>query len=400
MSSFVPRIEASWTGDLGDVEQSATDIFDGQDYTHLAAMMAPRPMLLTYNAEDDCCFRAPLVKPLVYDFLKPIYKLYGKEESLAWHENRDPGTHNYQLDNRLQTYRFFSQHFKLPLVEREIPSDAEIKSYDELVVGLPQNNLTTLGLARKLAGDIQRQPIPADAASQATWASSERAKLKAVVRYKPTGIRSAWTVANTKNKGVETKSFLFSFENGLSANAVWARSIGLPDNAPVTVVVHDAGKKAAAVEVSERVNRGEQVLAVDLVFTGDAWSKIGSAAYQQILHGTGDRPLGLEAAQLLAVTRWISGQSRTPKVRVESRGIRNQVTALAAAALEPELFSEVLIREGMPTLGYLLEKPVEFHQAPELFCFDLYKQFDMDRLAALAAPARVRNEQMLGNTAK
>ncbi|HEU0005109.1 MAG TPA: hypothetical protein VFS12_03865, partial [Terriglobia bacterium] len=178
-SSFVPRIEASWTGDLGDVEQSATDIFDGQDYTHLAAMIAPRPMLLTYNAEDDCCFRAPLVKPLVYDFLKPIYKLYGKEESLAWHENRDPGTHNYQLDNRLQTYRFFSQHFKLPLVEREIPSDAEIKSYDELVVGLPQNNLTTLGLARKLAGDIQRQPIPTDAASQATWASSERAKLKA-----------------------------------------------------------------------------------------------------------------------------------------------------------------------------------------------------------------------------
>ena len=85
---------------------------------------------------------------------------------------------------------------------------------------------------------------------------------------------------------------------------------------------------------------------------------------------------------------------------MESRGIRNQVTVLAAAALEPELFSEVLIREGMPSLGYLLEKPVEFHQAPELFCFDLYKQFDMDRLAALAAPARVRNEQMLGNTAK
>jgi hypothetical protein len=38
---------------------------------------------------------------------------------------------------------------------------------------------------------------------------------------------------------------------------------------------------------------------------------------------------------------------------------------------------------------------VEFHQAPELFCFDLYKQFDLDRLAALAAPASVRNEQML-----
>ncbi|HEX2523440.1 MAG TPA: prolyl oligopeptidase family serine peptidase, partial [Terriglobia bacterium] len=262
-SSLTPRIEASWAGDLGDVEQSASDVFDGQDYTHLAAMVAPRPMLLTYNAEDDCCFRAPLVKPLVYDFLKPIYKLYGKEENLAWHENHDPGTHNYQLDNRLQTYRFFSQHFKLPVIEKEVPVDAEIKSYEELLVGLPENNLTILGLARKLAGQIQREPMPADASRRATWAASERDKLKRVVRYKATNVQRAWAVANTKGKGVETKAYLFSFDNGLTANAVWARAIGTPDNALVTLVVRDEGKKAAAVEVSDRVNRGEQVLAVD-----------------------------------------------------------------------------------------------------------------------------------------
>jgi hypothetical protein len=110
--------------------------------------------------------------------------------------------------------------------------------------------------------------------------------------------------------------------------------------------------------------------------------------------------LGLEAAQLLAVTGWICGQSGNSSVRVESRGIRNQVAVLVASALQPELFSEVVIREGMSSLAYLLEKPVEFDQAPELFCFDLYKQFDLDRLAALATPARVRNEQVLRNTAK
>jgi len=399
-SSLIPRVEARWSGDLGDVEQSATDIFEGRDYTHLTALMAPRPMLLTYNAEDDCCFRAPLVKPLVYDFLKPIYRLYGQEKSLEWHENHDPGNHNYQLDNRLQTYRFFSQHFKLPLTEKEIPSDAEIKSYDELVVGLPPNNLTMLALARKLAAQIRRQPMPADASSRFAWASSERKKLENVVRYKATGIRRAWTVANTKSKGVETKSYWLFFDNGLSANAVWVKSIGAPDNAPVTVVVHDQGKKAAAVEVSDRVNRGEQVLAVDPVFTGDAWNKIGSANYQQVLHGTGDRPLGLEAAQLLAITHWICRQAGSSKARIESRGIRNQVAVLVASALEPELFSEVLIREGMSSLAHLLEKPVEFRQAPELFCFGLYKEFDLDRLVALASPARVLNEQMQTDTVR
>jgi hypothetical protein len=165
-------------------------------------------------------------------------------------------------------------------------------------------------------------------------------------------------------------------------------------------VVRDEGKKAAAVEVSDRVNRGEQVLAVDLVFTGDAWSKIGSAGYQQILHGMGDRPLGLEAAQFLALARWIRGQTENRSVRVESSGIRNQVAALVAVALEPEIFSEVVVRQGMSSLAYLLERPVEFHLAPELFCFELYKNFDVDRLGALATPARVRNEQMLSVVAK
>ena len=81
--------------------------------------MAPRPTLLTYNAEDDCCFKAGLVKPGVYDDVRPFFKLYGKENVFAWHENRDPGTHNYQLDNRLADYRFFSKQFDIPLPDNE-----------------------------------------------------------------------------------------------------------------------------------------------------------------------------------------------------------------------------------------------------------------------------------------
>jgi len=391
-SSLVQRIEARWFGDLGDVEQAGTDLFDGQDYTHLEALVAPRPMLLTYNAEDDCCFRAPLVKPLTLDALKPLYRLYGKEEALDWHENRDPGTHNYQLDNRLQAYRFFSKQFGLPVIEKEIPSDAEVKSYEDLVVGLPPNNLTILGLARKLGASISRPPIPEESGARKRWAVEKRSSLKDVVRYKPVQIERAWTVANTKNKGVETKSYLFSMNNGLSANAVWLKAIASPDNAPATLILHDKGKKSAGIEVSDRVNRGEQVLATDLLFTGDAWAKIDSADYQQILHGIGDRPIGLEAAQLVEVARWIKERTGVPQVRLESTGIRNQVAALIASALQPELFSEVVVREGMASLSYLLEKPVEFSQAADLFCLDLYKEFDLDRLATVAAPTRIINK--------
>jgi len=399
-SSLVQRIEARWFGDLGDVEQAGTDLFDGQDYTHLEALVAPRPMLLMYNAEDDCCFRAPMVKPLTLDALKPLYKLYGKEASLEWHENRDPGTHNYQLDNRLQAYRFFSKQFHLPMIESEIPSDSEIKSYEELVVGLPPDNLTILGLARQLGKAISRAPIPGEAAARQSWADEERGTLRTLVRYKPVQIERVWTVANTKNRGVETKSYLFSMNNGLSANAVWLKAINGAENAPATIVVDDKGKKASGERVSDRINRGEQVLAVDLLFTGDAWAKIDSADYQQIVHGIGERPLGLETAQLVEIARWIRQLAGGSKVRLETSGIRSQVAALVASALQPDLFSELVVREGMESLSYLLEKPVEFQQAAELFCLDLYKQFDLDRLAAIAAPTKLVHGSYLTAAAK
>src|SRR5215831_13779726 len=72
-SSIVPRVEAKDYGDIGDVEQSATDLFDGRDYTWLAALMAPRPTLLVYNAEDDCCVRAAMVKRGGCDAIRPIF---------------------------------------------------------------------------------------------------------------------------------------------------------------------------------------------------------------------------------------------------------------------------------------------------------------------------------------
>src|SRR5439155_2855462 len=221
ITSLQTRVEVRMYGDLGDIEQSATDLLEGQDYSHMVALMAPRPTLLIHNAEDDCCFRAPLVKPLLFDLVGPVFRLYQKEDVFEWHENRDPGTHNYQLDNRLQAYRFFSKHFSLPIIENEIPSEAEVKSYDELVVGLPKDNLTILGLARKLGSQITRQPLPGESTARAAWATQERDKLKKLVRYRPVGIQRPWAVANTKNKGVETKSYLFEMNNGLSASAVW-----------------------------------------------------------------------------------------------------------------------------------------------------------------------------------
>jgi len=394
------KVEVKNYGDFGDVEQNATDFLDGQDYTHLAAMMAPRPTLFSHNAEDDCCFRAPVVKPLIYDGIKPFFKLYGKENDFQWHENRDPGNHNYQLDNRLQTYLFLSKYFNLPPITSEIPVGQEIKSYDELVVGLPKDNLTILGLARKIGKEITRQPVPSDAAERTLWAGSERQALAKVTRYKPVSLASAWIIANTKNMGVETMSYLFNMSNGLNANGVWLKGIASPDKGPVTIVLNDKGKKAAGGDVADRVNRDEQVLALDLLFTGDAWKDLAPHLYAEILAGLGERPLGMQAGQLIEVARWCQKMGGVQRVRLEVTGIRNQVAALVAAALEPNLFSAVVVHEGMPSLAYLLEAPITYQEAPELFCLDLYKEFDLDRLVTIAAPVKVVVEKYVQLPAK
>jgi len=391
------KVEVLRHGDLGDLEQNSTDLLDGVDYTHLTAMRAPRPTLLIFDAEDDCCFRAPLVKPLLYDGIKPFFKMYGKEDDFEWHENRDPGTHNYQLDNRLAAYRFFSKEFDLPAITSEIPSGQELKTPEELTVGLPKDNLTILGLARKLAGAIRREPIPPDPAARSAWASAQRAKLKEVIRYKPTGIARVWSIANTKDKGIETLSYLFEMGNGLSANAVWLKGIASPEPAPVTLILNDKGKQAAGAEVSDRVNRGEQAVALDLLF--NAWkpqpnvSETEPYLYAQILDGLGDRPLGLETAQLIEIAHWMKDRAGVPKMRLEATGISSQVIATVAAALEPDLFSHVVVHSGMRSLGFLLDAPVTFAEAPDLFCLDLYKDFDLDRLANMAVPATVTVER-------
>ncbi|MGO8717617.1 MAG: alpha/beta hydrolase family protein [Acidobacteriaceae bacterium] len=389
------------TADMGDNEQDATDFFDGQDYATLTAMRAPRPTLLINNAEDSCCFRAPLVKPYIYDQVKPFFALYGAEAAFQFHENFDPGYHNYERDNREQSYRFFDQYFHLSGSDREIPVDSQIRTYRQLAVGLPANNVTILGLARELAGNIQRGPMP-EANGRTAWASVQRAKLKQVVRYKPVSMKHVWAVDNTSRAGLESISYRFEFDNGLSATGVWLKATDSPNGSPVDIVLDDKGRKGAASEVWDRtpevaylLDRGDQVILVDLLFFGDdSPADISSSPlpsnFASAVAAVGDRPLGLEAAQLISVAHWVQLTLNAHPVHVEVTGIRTQMAALISAAIEPGLFSQINIHEGMKSLSYLLQKPIEFEDAPDLFCLDLYKDFDIDRLIAIAGPTKVR----------
>jgi hypothetical protein len=211
------------------------------------------------------------------------------------------------------------------------------------------------------------------------------------VRYRPAKLDHLWTTGITKHGGIETKSHLLAMNDGLMTNGVWLRPIGAPDNAPATIILDDKGRTATSTPVAERLYRGEQVFAADLPFQGDAWKQDSTWLFEQMIATTGARPLGIEAAHLIETANWLKRQG-APKIRLETNGMRNQVVALVAAALEPNLFSEVKIRHGIPSLRYLIDKPVKYQDAADLFCLDLYKFTDLDRLAALDAPTTVKTD--------
>jgi dienelactone hydrolase len=143
----------------GDAEQNGSDMRSVADYAQLMALRAPWPTLLIYNAMDDCCFRASVVKQGVYTDIKPFFALMGSPQNLQWYENGTPGTHNYQIDSREQSYRFFDRAFQLQASDKEdADTDTEVQSAADLAVGIPANNLTIVSLARQLGQAIHHEP--------------------------------------------------------------------------------------------------------------------------------------------------------------------------------------------------------------------------------------------------
>jgi hypothetical protein len=389
-----------------DAEQNPSDFRQGVDYAQLMAIRAPRPTLLMYNSMDDCCFRAGILKQGVYDDIKPFFNLYGKPENLQWHLNLNPGTHNYGLDNRQASYKFFDSAFHIDASPDEFPDTAtEIESAEDLAVPIPKDNLTILSLAQSLAKSIRHEP---PAQITADWASSQRTKLKKMVRYSSVTLDHAWPINATHEKGVESHAYRFEFSNGLSATGILFRSVTAPETAPTTILIADAGMPSTMVDVADDVDRGQRVLVLDPLFFSegklDADDRSGATVFAQLLTALGERPLGMEAAQVNAVVRWVGKdldhgsptpnnfhlpEKPTPTVRIVTTGPRAQLIAMVAAAIHPELFSALESRESIPTLAAAFAHPEKFVQAPEMMCLDLYRDFDINTLAAIAAPVKV-----------
>jgi dienelactone hydrolase len=389
-SSFRTRVRN--LSDLGDSEQTPCDLAAVTDYAEMTAMMAPRPTLLTFNAKDDCCFAADHALPPLMNAARPVFELYGKGDNLRSHVNHDPGTHNYEKENREALYRMLGDHFyagNTGYSAEEIPCADELKSAEELRVALPADNGDFHSLALALGRALPRTaPLPTEARAAAEWQKSRRTELSEVVRAK------SYTVtaedAGSEQKGdVAARFWRLHMGDAWTVPATELTRRDADGSGGCVILVADAGRKSLGDEVRRRVDAGQRIWVVDPFYFGECRVPHRDYLFALLVATVGDRPLGIQASQLAAVARWLETDQKAGPVDVAAFGPRSSLFALVAAALEPRAIGRAELHHSLGSLKEILEGNGSVDKTPELFCFGLLEKFDIVPITALVAPRDV-----------
>jgi hypothetical protein len=378
-SSFLTRIGNH--SDLGDSEQTPVDLAAAGDYAHLTAMLAPRVALLTYNEKDNCCFAAPHALPPLLEAARPVYQLLAKAENLHDHINYDPGTHNFERDNREALYKVIGRHWypdDAAFSSNEIESEAEVKTAEQLTVDLPEGNLDLQKLA---AGLMQNLPA-GDKADRDSLRSTLRLPLAASkpnatpaeipltikgqthVSYWKLRLGDAWTVPAVE--------FLQDRSQGLS------------------IVIADGGRSSVSSQIEQILKSGRSVLAVDPFYLGESKIAKRDFLFALLVSSVGERPLGVQAQQLIQIAQYCKTARGHKDVRLHAIGPRTSLMALAAAASDEKAIDGLELSGSLGSLKEVIEQGGQVDKTPEQFCFGLLATTDIAQMAALVAPREVR----------
>ena len=386
-SSF--RTRARFFSDLGDSEQTPNDLGLVTDYAQLTALRAPRPTLLTFNDKDNCCFASGHALPPLLEAAVPIYGLYGKKANLRSHVNSDPGTHNFDKDNRQAFYRMLKDHFypnDSAFDPAEIECEAEVKTADQLDVELPADNADFHTLALGLAKDLPRDgALPSDSGSVATWQADRRELLRALVKAKAYRVSAEPTDTEQKN-GVTALAWKLRMGSDWTVPAI---ELTVGDPTETVILIGDAGRKSLSAEVAHVLGEGKRALAVDPFYFGESKIAQRDFLFALLVASLGDRPLGVQASQVGAIADWAK-EEFGGAVSVAAVGPRCGMIALVAGALEPEAIAAVDLRGETRSLKETIASNGAVNITPELFCFGLLQRFDIKQLTALVAPRPVR----------
>ncbi len=378
-------------GDIGDIEQNPADLASIADYPVLTAMLAPRPTLLLYNENDDCCFKTERAYPSVYEPVKPLFEAMGVPEHLVFHSNTDPGTHNYDLDHRQHLYRFLSQQFFPEAADPhdEIPSEDGVRSEEELTVGLPEQNHDFLTLAALFQQNLPKNRLPDESDCPIVdWQDTGRSQLREVIRYDSYRVTSDNSYATEVVSGYTVDRHLLKLGESWTLPVVETGQGRNGDEA--IVVLSDRGRSGAMESIEEVADHGARAFLADLSLMGECVPE-GTPVHQfsMMFSAAGSRILGVQTGQLAAVASWVRQGEGGTSLRIVADGPLSCVVALCATAAEPGIAEKVTALRCFASLKQLTIRGLSYDQYSPLFCFGLLEAFDIRELIALAAPTEV-----------
>ena len=376
--------------DLGDSEQTSVDLAVATDYLHLTALLAPRPALLTFNAKDDCCFRAGHALPPLLEAATPVYKLYGNKNNLRTYINNDPGTHNFGKDNRQQLYQMLGDHFfpnDKSYSADEIVSGDELKTKEELSVPLPEDNADFHSIALDLVAGLPRhKSLPAAGTTTEIWQKKGRKTMTELLRFEQYVVQAHAEKSNDIGSTTATP-WQFRLGNAWTVPALVLEPQG--EVKSTVLLLADKGRESVASQVEQLLDAGHRVFAIDPFYFGESKISEEDFLFGLVVSTVGKRPLGIQASQLTALAEWAIAHFSAP-VELHAVGPRTSLIALVTAALNPTLITRTSLEQSYGSLKEVLEQDLDIRDGPELFCFGLLEQFDLLQLAALAAPSPVQ----------
>jgi hypothetical protein len=353
-------------------------------------MLAPRAALLTFNQKDNCCFAAPHAMPPLVQAAAPVYSLFDQEANLRVHVNLDPGTHNYEQDNRQALYRLIGDHWFADdpgYDPAEIPSDDEVKTAEDLDVPLPDDTLDLQSLAMSLAESLPRaQADIGDAGPSAGL--KRRAALKGIVRPIE-GSVAMDAVSTIPGDGFKATTFRLELAEAWSIPAVLLEPTEVEGASETVVLLADGGRGETVDLAVAHLAEGRRVVAVDPFYFGEAKPSERDYLWALMIATVGERPIGVQVGGLLAAARAFRASDSDPAPKVEAIGPRTGVVALIAAALEPDAIAGVTLHRPMASLKEIIAEGRTYNESPELFCFGLLESFDLPQIEAMVAPRPV-----------
>ena len=359
--------------DIGDQEQCPADLCTIADYDALSALFAPRPTLLIYNRHDDCCFQTRRTRKSIYEPIRPVFALLGARDNIALHDNTDPGTHNYERDNRRQLYKFLNRHWGLETPDDDLPYRDELHTEETLAVGLPSDNATLLSIAQAALCKLRERKRKARDPAAARQALASLLKLP---QWKNRALQEVGTAQKRKDGTIQ--HYLLHLDD------TW--TLPLTEYTPprprgIELVIADGGRGALAGPLASALAQGRRVIVADIFATGELRT---DPRHQMLVATAGQRPLGIQVGQVLALLATASQKSRT--LHLTAHGRVCPVVALIAAALKPQALASLTTNALIDSLGRLIDWPLSYDAAPSLYCFGLLAEFDIPDLIALSAP--------------